>query len=305
MRKAFIETIVNLAENDERIYLLVADIGFGLTKPFSEKYPARFINVGVAEQNMIGVATGLALSGKIVFVYSIANFPTLRCLEQIRNDICYHDVNVNIVAGNTGLAYGALGYTHHAVEDIAVMRALPNMQVIAPSGISEVKMATRAIYESPHPCYLRLGVVDGDVPESPEFQIGKAVTVLAGEKVVLISTGSMLGITMQVADKLSEMDIRSMVVNMPTIKPLDTDVVKRLAKSMKLIVTIEEHSIIGGLGSAVSEVLARMSSCAVLKIMGIKEPCDTYVGGRQTLLERNGLDAGSIAGIVYDSLRMK
>ena len=305
MRNAFIETLVELAEKDKRIYLLVADIGFGLTKPFSEKYPDRFINVGVAEQNMICIATGLALSGKIVFVYSIANFPTLRCLEQIRNDVCYHDVNVNIVAGSTGFTYGALGYTHHAVEDIAIMRVLPNMQIIAPSSALEVKMATRAIYESSHPCYLRLGVVDDEVSESSGFQIGKAITVLDGDDVVLISTGSMLGITMQVVDKFSEMNIHPLVLNMHTIKPLDIDIIKELSQSMKLIVTIEEHSIIGGLGSAVSEILSTIPSHAVLKIMGIKEPCGMYVGDRSELLRRNMLDADSITRTVYDSLRMK
>jgi len=190
MRTAFIETLCELAEQDERIWLLTGDLGYSVLEQFAERFPDRFVNVGVAEQNMTGVAAGLALCGKIVFTYSIANFPTLRCLEQIRNDVCHHNLNVKIVAVGGGLAYGAQGYTHHAIEDLAVMLALPNMTVIAPGDSVEVRLATRAIVDWPGPCYLRLGRAGERIVHQtePEFQIGKAIVLQQGSDVTLIST---------------------------------------------------------------------------------------------------------------------
>jgi transketolase len=157
MRTTFIQTLCEIAERDERVWLLTADLGYSVLEPFAERFPSRFLNVGVAEQNMIGVAAGLAHSGKMPFVYSIANFPTLRCFEQIRNDVCYHEANVKIVAVGGGFAYGAQGYTHHGVEDLGVMRLLPNMIVVAPGDPVETRGATLAMAAHRGPCYLRLG----------------------------------------------------------------------------------------------------------------------------------------------------
>src|SRR5437667_4581521 len=159
MRSAFFDTLVRLAEDDERITLVVGDLGFGVIEPFARRFPDRFLNAGVAEQNMTGIGAGMALSGKVVFTYSIANFPTLRCLEQVRNDVCYHAADVKIVAVGGGFAYGSLGMTHHATEDLALMRALPGMVVVAPGDPIEVELATRAVVEHRGPCYLRLGRV--------------------------------------------------------------------------------------------------------------------------------------------------
>ena len=157
MRTTFINTLLELADEDDRIYLLCGDLGYSVLEPFFERFPDRFINVGVAEQNMIGIAAGLAQSGYVVFCYSIANFPTLRCLEQIRNDVCYHDCNVNIVSVGGGVAYGAQGYSHHAVEDLAVMRALPNMVVAAPGDPLEVRSLTCALVNHPGPGFFAPG----------------------------------------------------------------------------------------------------------------------------------------------------
>jgi transketolase len=157
MRTAFIKALTDLAETDNRIWLVTGDLGFSVLEEFASRFPDRYLNVGVAEQNMTGVAAGLAMSGKIVFTYSIANFPTLRCLEQVRNDVCYHNANVKIVAVGGGLAYGAQGYTHHAIEDLAILRALPNIRVIAPGDPAETRAAVMAIVNTPGPCYLRLG----------------------------------------------------------------------------------------------------------------------------------------------------
>src|SRR5271155_1474816 len=183
MRSAFFRALTQLAESDERVQLIVGDLGFGVTETFAERFPDRFLNVGVAEQNMTGIAAGMALSGKIVFTYSIANFPILRCLEQVRNDVCYHDANVKIVAVGGGLAYGSLGATHHATEDLAILRSLPRMVVVAPGDPGEAEAATEAIASHPGPCYLRLGRA-GEASvhqEKIRFQLGKAIHVGEGK----------------------------------------------------------------------------------------------------------------------------
>src|SRR5437879_2689318 len=157
MRGAFFETLIQLAARDPNVFLVVGDLGFGVTEEFSRRFPRQFLNAGVAEQNMTGIAAGLALSGKTVFTYSIANFPILRCLEQVRNDVCYHHANVKVVAVGGGFAYGSLGATHHATEDLAIMRALPAMTVVAPGDPEEAMAATEAVAAHDGPCYLRLG----------------------------------------------------------------------------------------------------------------------------------------------------
>ncbi len=179
MRTAFIDELCEITEKDGRVWLLTGDLGFSVLGRFYNRFPERYVNVGVAEQDMTGIAAGLALSGKIVFTYSIANFPTLRCVEQIRNDVCYHEANVKIVAVGGGLVYGAQGVTHHGTEDLAIMRALPNMTVVAPGDPAEAALATRAVVERPGPCYLRLGRAGEPTVHqtSPDFQIGKAITV--------------------------------------------------------------------------------------------------------------------------------
>lgn len=299
MRKTFLNTLIKLAEKDERIYLLTADMGWGLVEYFAEKYPRRFINVGVAEQDMIGIATGLALCGKIVFIYSIANFPTLRCIEHIRNDICYHNVNVNLVAGNTGLAYGAQGSTHHATEDIAVMRALPNMTVVAPCDAMETGMATEAIANLNSPCYLRLGKIRESIYSiPPDFQIGKAATVREGKDVTLISMGWILHSAVQAAEQLAKHHIQVRVINAHTIKPLDADTILKAAQETKAIVTVEEHNIIGGLGSAVAEVLAESGEHIRFKRMGIPDTFCITAGTQDELLRLCSLTVDDICGVV-------
>lgn len=293
MRKTFIKTLTELVDKDNRVYLLTADMGYGLVETFADKYPDRFINVGVAEQNMIGVATGLALSGKIVFCYSISNFPTLRCLEQIRNNVCYHNARVHIVAGGTGLNYGALGTTHHATEDIAVMRSLPNMKVIAPCDKDEAELATIAMYNSKSPCYMRCDYSD-KVYSLGSFHIGKSSTLISGSDVCLIATGGMVATTMEAANKLIQSGVKPLVLNMSTIKPIDSEAIIIASKVANLIVTIEEHNIIGGLGSAVAEVIADNSLRVMLIRMGIPDVYYTKAGNRTEILRHFGLTADDI-----------
>lgn len=286
MRTAFFRTLLQLAEYDERINLIVGDIGFGVVEPFAERFPRRFLNAGVAEQNMTGIATGLALCNKVVFTYSIANFPTLRCLEQIRNDVCYHNANVKIVAVGGGFAYGSLGMTHHATEDLAIMRALPGMVVVAPGDPIEAEQATRAIVAHPGPCYLRLGRAGEVNVQRPRlaFEIGRAITVRDGGDVTLISTGGVLRTAVLVAERLAQEGVQARVLSMHTVKPLDTDAVLAAARETRAIVTIEEHSVIGGLGGAVAEVLAESDREKIaFKRVGLPSVFSSHVGSQEYL----------------------
>src|SRR5712691_9917857 len=258
MRTAFFRALLELAAADERVNLVVGDLGFGVVEPFVERFPARFFNAGVAEQNMTGVAAGLALSGKTVFTYSIANFPTLRCLEQIRNDVCYHNANVKVVSVGGGLAYGNLGVTHHASEDVAIMRALPNMTVVAPGDPVEARLATRAVVALDGPCYLRLGKAGEPVvhTEEPDFQLGRALTLRDGSDLTLIASGGMLATADKVAKTLAAQGLGVRLLSMHTVKPIDREAVTRAAVETRYVFTLEEHSIEGGLGGAVAEVMA-------------------------------------------------
>jgi transketolase len=261
MRGAFARSLVALAERDPRVWLLTGDLGFSVLEPFAQRFPERFVNVGVAEQNMVGVAAGLAHSGKRVFVYSIANFPTLRCLEQIRNDVCYHGLPVRIVSVGGGVAYGAAGYTHHGVEDFAVLRALPGLAVLAPGDPRETELLVNALGDLPGPAYLRLGKAgEPEVHRDlPRLTLGRALVLRSGSDLTLIATGGMLYGAVQAAEELEKQDGLSVrVLSMHSLKPFDEAAVRAAASETRAILSVEEHSTIGGLGSAVADVLAEM-----------------------------------------------
>src|SRR5512142_1905136 len=247
MRNGFFRALFDLARNDQRIQLVVGDLGFGVVEPFMKELPAQFTNSGVAEQNMTGIAAGLALSGKIVFTYSIGNFPTLRCLEQIRNDVCYHQANVKVVAVGGGYSYGPLGISHHATEDLAIMRALPNMTVVAPGDQWETREATKALVERDGTAYLRLDKSSAPATARPgeTFAIGRARKVREGSDITLAATGGILGAALEAADSLVEQGIACRVLSVHTIKPFDTDAILRACKETGGIVTVEEHTIDG------------------------------------------------------------
>lgn len=305
MRTAFIETLFELAQHDDRIVLMVGDLGFGVVTPFMEKLPNQFVNAGVAEQNMTGMAAGMALSGKIVFTYSIANFPVLRCLEQIRNDVCYHNANVRIVPVGGGMGYGSLGISHHATEDIAIMRALPNLLVVAPGDPIETKLAIRALIDFEGPAYLRLGRAGEPIAHTtePVFELGKAITVRQGNDITLISTGAQLYDTLKAADALAEQGIQARVLSMHTVKPLDTDAVLQAAEETSAIFTIEEHSIVGGLGGAVAEVLLESDHRPRhFKRIGLKSTFSSVVGDQEYLRAHYGLDTAGILKTVRSVL---
>jgi len=297
---------MKLAERDSRVFLIVGDLGFGVTEPFAQRFPERYLNAGVAEQNMTGIAAGLALSGKIVFTYSIANFPILRCLEQIRNDVCYHHANVKVVAVGGGFAYGSLGATHHATEDLAIMRALPAMTVVAPGDPEEAMAATEAVAAHDGPCYLRLGRPgEQKVHNRPiHFQLGKAIQVRQGSDVTLISTGGMLQTAVETADLLSDRGLHVRVLSMHTLKPFDVNVVLAAARETSAIFTLEEHSIIGGLGSAVAEILAESAEHEVaFKRFALPPAFACKSGTQEYLRAQSGLDVESLTNAIYAASR--
>lgn len=298
MRNSFIDTVVECARNDERIWLLCGDLGYSVLEKFSNEFPERFINVGVAEQNMASMAAGLAMTGRIVITYSIGNFGTLRCYEQIRNDICYHDANVKIIAIGGGIVYGGHGYTHHAVEDIAALRALPNMTVIAPADPVEAKLATRWMLSHPHPCYLRLEKAGEPVLHQtiPTFEAGRMISMQEGRDIVLIATGSMLATALEVARKLKEKGISAGVASSPFIKPFDDAYVQAQALKLPWIATLEEHSPFGGLADCTAAALASMGGArAQLLSFNVAEGILKGVSGDHLQLRaRAGLSPDSI-----------
>ena len=297
MRTAFIQELLRVAEEDDRVMLVVGDLGFGVVEPFAERFPLRYVNAGVAEQNMTGIAAGMALSGGVVFTYSIANFPTLRCLEQVRNDVCYHQANVKVVSVGGGFSYGSLGMTHHATEDIAIMRALPNMTVIAPGDPVEAAAATRAVVNWPGPCYLRLGRAGEPVAHQSEidFQIGKAIQLRDGEDLTLISTGGLLPTAVAVANQLAQHEVSTRVLSMHTLKPLDEEAVQAATRETRAIATLEEHSVIGGLGGAVAEVLAELPNGSTpFTRIGLKSTFVSTAGSPEYLREQAGLSVEAV-----------
>ena len=303
MRDRFVSTLMGLAAKDPNVHLITGDLGFGVLKPFWEKFPDQFTNAGIAEQNMTSFAAGMALAGKIVYTYSIGNFPTLRALEQIRNDCAYHEANVKIVCVGGGFVYGSLGMSHHATEDLAIMRALPNVTVMAPSDPAQAEWATEAIYSQPGTCYLRLG--RGGEPElgvpTDQFQIGRAVTVADGAEIALLFTGAIGDEVLAAREQLAAHGIYPTVVSFPTVKPIDAETITELAGKYRAIVTIEEHSIVGGLGGAVAEILAEVAGArARLVRIGLDDRYSSIVGSQHYLRDVYGMSARAIVEKVLE-----
>ncbi len=298
MRDVFVTRLVEEAEQDERINLITGDLGFGVLHRFWDRFPARFLNAGVAEQLMTGVATGLAMEGRIVCTYSIANFPTLRCLEQIRNDAAYHDANVKVVAIGGGFSYGALGMSHHATEDLAILRALPQVTVFAPGCDWEAQECTSAMLRQPGVCYLRLDKSTAGITGRPgeTFEVGVPRTLREGSALTLITCGGILGEVLGAADMLARDGIAVRVLSIPTLKPLRSEQIIAAARETDGILTVEEHVLTGGLGSTIAEVLmdVGVQPRRFLRL-GISGGYSSIVGSQEYLRRRHGLDASSIA----------
>ncbi len=304
MRDTFVRTLIQLAKKNKNIELVTGDLGFGVLKPFWEECPDQFTNAGIAEQNMTSLAAGMALSGKIVFTYSIGNFPTLRCLEQIRNDCAYHHANVKIVCVGGGFVYGSLGMSHHATEDIAILRALPEVAVICPADLVEAEAATKAIVDYPGTVYLRLGRGGEKKIHSSisNFTIGKAIKVQDGKDVAIFSTGAIFEEVTETNELLRQRGITPTIYTFPTVKPIDRDVIKKCTDNYDIIVTCEEHNVIGGFGSAVAEVLAECPHKAKLIKIGLNDCYSTKVGSQKFLRSQYGISAKDIFETIMKAL---
>ena len=296
MRKAFNEELLKAARKDKRIHMILADIGYGEIEPFANEFPERFINCGVAEQSMTGVACGVAMEGNIAITYSIANFPTLRPLEQIRNDICYHNANVKIVIIGGGMAYGPLGISHHSTEDIAIMRALPNMVVLAPADINEARSAVHAMLAYNGPVYYRCGYKkEKDIHPGPvDFRIGKAIPVMEGTDGTILFTGTIGYNCKLAAGELAKEGIRVSLVSMPTVKPLDREAVLQAARGTGAILTVEEHNICGGFGSAVAECLMDSGVSCAFRRIALPDVNVTKIGSQDWLRDQYGMGVADI-----------
>lgn len=254
MRTAFIEQLCEEAGRDEKIFLIVGDLGFSVVEQFAEKFPDRFINAGVSEQNMTGIAAGLAMEGYTVFTYSIANFPTLRCMEQIRYDVCYHNLNVKIVAVGGGYAYAALGPSHHATEELGMLRTIPNLIVSAPGDPLEAKAVTALLSQEKGPAYIRIGKAgEPAVHRSLEgLKTGMALNVIEGGSTAVLTTGAMLHYAYEF---ITQNKLNIGLYSFPFIKPIDGFTLKHISAVYENIITLEEHQLSGGFGSAVLECL--------------------------------------------------
>ncbi len=298
MRNAFADELTRLARSNERVVLLSGDIGNRLFDDFKQHCPSRFINCGVAEASMMGMAAGMAMSGLRPVVYTIVPFVTTRCLEQIRVDVCYHHAPVVIVGVGGGLCYAGLGATHHSCEDIAFLRMLPGMTVVCPGDPVEVRLALRAALEHDGPVYLRLGKKGEPTvhAQTPAFHIGRGIVLREGDDVALVSTGNMLPTACEVADRLRQSGLSSTVVSLHTVKPLDEPLLAELFERLPLVVTLEEHSVLGGLGGTVAEWAAD-SGAGGGRLLRIGTP-DRFLheaGDQSFARSRLGLDAGTIA----------
>lgn len=300
MRDAFVKVLTEEAATNTDIMLLVGDLGFGVVAAFGDTYPRQFLNCGVAEQSMVGIAAGMAASGRRPFVYSISNFPTLRPLEQIRNDVCYHGLGVTLVSVGAGLAYGSLGYTHHAVEDMSVLRSLPGMRVFSPADAWECRAAVREILADPSPAYLRLGKNKEPLMHDAEVDLstGAPLLIRPGRDVTVLVAGPIITQALAVAEQLDQQGISVRVLTCPVIKPLNAAAIKEAASGTCGIVTLEEHTVLGGFGSAVLEGFALNGWRTPIMPLGLDDAATHIVGDQEWLRERAGLSTDHVRSTI-------
>lgn len=299
MRDAFVARLTQVAAADPHVFLVTGDLGFGVLTRFAERLPGQFLNVGVAESNMTGLATGLALDGRVVFTYSIANFPTLRCLEQVRNDAAYHNANVKIVAIGGGFSYGPLGMSHHATEDLAIVRAIPGITVVSPGCLWEVEEATEAIARMPGVCYLRLDKSHaGRTNRSGElFELGRIRTLREGHDVTLVATGGILEVALRAAERLERSGIVARVLSVHALRPFDAETIFKACRETGGLLTIEEHVVDGGLGGLVAETCLEAGVVPRrFHRIGLRDGFSSIVGSQEYLRRRYGMDEDTIVG---------
>lgn len=296
MRTAFIEQLITDAKINDKIFLLVGDLGYSVVEAFATLFPDRYLNVGIAEQNMAGIAAGLAMEGYCVYIYSIGNFPTLRCMEQIRYDICYHNLNVKIVAVGGGFAYGPLGASHHTTEEIGMLRTIPNLVICAPGDPVETKAVVKFSAAHKNPCYIRIGKAGENIVHKKsvgDLTAGTILSLKTGVDVAIFSTGGMLN---YVVDYVEQNKKNVSVFSFPFIKPLDYIALAAILKTHKKIITIEEHQTHCGFGSAILEATndllerGELFSPPLIKRISISDKFYSVAGSQEYLRRLAGIE---------------
>jgi transketolase len=300
----FSNTMIELAQNDTDIYAVTSDSrGSGKLGPYAEKFPGQIIEVGIAEQNLVGVAAGMASTGKKVFAVSPACFLTARSLEQVKNDVAYSNQPVTLVGISAGVSYGALGSTHHSTHDVAVLRAINNIQIVVPADNFETRQAVIAASKSDKPIFLKFG--KKNMPHLPrvekKFEIGKASTICQGSDVAFIACGETVAPAYEAAQKLSEKDISCEVISMHTINPLDKETIIKTANKCKVVVSVEEHSVHGGLGEACAAILMQEQICKPFRIVGIPDE-ETVAGSQTEIFEHYGITGAKLCEVAINLL---
>ncbi|MBI5346637.1 MAG: transketolase [Chlamydiae bacterium] len=307
MRNAFAEELTTLAALDPRIVLLSGDIGNKLFDNFKKLFPNRFYNCGVAEANMTGVAAGLAMCGLRPITYTIASFNTLRCLEQIKLDVCYHNVPVIIVGVGAGLSYSTLGGSHHSCDDISILKSIPNLTIAAPADSFEVRKILREALNLKGPLYLRIGKKGEPKIHSqiPDLAIGKGLIVEQGQDLCIFATGNMVFLALEIAKELKKENISAQVVSMHTIKPLDTEIIKLNSKNFPLMISLEEHNLINGLGSSIAEFLIDNQITTPLLRFGLQDFFPKKLGSQEFIRDLYGLNKENITLKILNFLKEK
>jgi transketolase len=301
MRNSFIDELTILAEQNDKIFLMVGDLGYGVIEHFEQKFPKQFLNAGVAEQNMMGMAAGLASAGYKVYVYSIGNFPVFRCLEQIRNDVCYHELDVSIVSIGAGLSYGTLGYSHHAIDDVGVMNALPGLTIYSPADPLETRIALRSSMDVTTPKYFRLGKSgEPNLFENIQTQFPNWTPFATGTRLILLTTGAITVEVIEAEKVLCAEGIDISVYAVPVLKPFKFD--RELIAKFDDILIVEEHSIIGGLGTIVSEQIALHKLGLNIFRLAIKDYVHHELGSQKYLRKHHEIDSLSIVNKVKQIL---
>jgi transketolase len=302
VRQACLDMVYEMAKDDDRIFFVGSDLGAGTMDNFRKEMPRRFFMEGISEANLIGMAAGLALEGKIPYVNTIATFITRRCFEQVAVDLCLHNANVRMIGNGGGLVYAPLGPTHQAIEDIAIMRALPNMTIIAPADADEMRRLMPKTIDHEGPIYIRLAkgydpiVTNDDVP----FEIGKAIPMRDGGDALIITTGITLGVAQDAAQALSEQGIEASILHCHTVKPLDSEAIMEMLSKVPVVVTVEEHSAIGGLGSAVAEIVAEANfdTPKRFKRIGLPDLFPDEYGSQASLMEKYSITPENVMSVV-------
>jgi len=304
MRKKCLEMVHELARKDDRVVFIGSDLGYKTSDDFREELPNQFFMEGINEQNVVGMAAGMALEGRIPYVNTIATFIVRRALEQVAMDLCLHDLPVRLIGNGGGLVYAPLGSTHLAVEDIALMRALPNMTIVCPADAEEMERFMAVSVDWPHPIYIRLAkgydpiVTNSDIP----FEIGKGQIYSEGGDVLLVTTGIGLRVCLEAAELLQAQGIASTILHLPTVKPLDTETLLGAISKVQTVVSVEEHTILGGLGSAVAETMLEAGLHRPFRRVGIPDVFPDHYGTQNLIMERYGIWPGPIANTVVELL---